>query len=263
MAMSREKLNRSVMVGAGVMTVAVLALTGYAAFFGDDDSSEPSSSAGGKPSASASPSPGYSAPEDWTEPQKWAALPRGQRTDAHDNPVGFPQTTEGAVAMLAASNSTAVEGSRSIVDEQLANYQSYISAADKSSQNAEKVELAASETDKQLHQQLGVAAGRPLPSGAYVRNHIVGFKVIKESKGEVSAWLLARATTKAGETQKEQGSYTRTLVAARWEAGDWKLSAAATQIALEQAKGQPKPEMAAPGDATFNSSGWTAIREAS
>ena len=50
----------------------------------------------------------------------------------------------------------------------------------------------------------------------------------------------------------------------RWaEDGDWKLSSAATVRASEQVQGKARPQMAAPGDAAFNSAGWTAIREAS
>lgn len=260
--MSRTSASRGVMWGAGGMAFVVLALTGYALFSGDD---EPGKATPGKAgsSASASPSPGYSAPEDWTEPERWAALPRGSRIDDGGNQVGFPQSTEGAVAMLAAASSTSVEGDRSTVDEQLGVFNSYMAKADRTDTNAEKVELQAMETDKKLRRDMGIDPGSNLPSGAYVRNHVIGFKVIQKSPDEVSVWLLSRVTSKAGETEKEKGSYTRTLAAAEWEGGDWKMSSASTLRASRQAQSQPRPEMAAPGDAAFNSAGWTAIREAS
>jgi hypothetical protein len=56
---------------------------------------------------------------------------------------GFPHTTEGAVAMLAAANSTDLEDGRTGVDEQLGVYHSYMVKAERTEENAEKVELGA------------------------------------------------------------------------------------------------------------------------
>lgn len=107
---------------------------------------------------------------------------------------------------------------------------------------------------------MGLPAGSDLPPGAYVRTTVIGFKIVSQSPEEVSAWLLSRVTMKAGETQAETGSYMRSLVAVRWE-GDWKSSTAAYTRAL--ALDVKRPEIVAPGDAAFNQSAWTAIREAS
>ncbi|MFE4539659.1 hypothetical protein ACFRKB_32115 [Streptomyces scopuliridis] len=250
---------------AGIALAAVLALTGYAAFSGDDGGTDTPAKGGASANASApaDPSPTYAAPDDWTEPDQWAALPRGKRTDDHGSETGFPQTAEGAVAMMAAANTTTVEGDRTNVDEQLRIYRSYIGTADQSAQNAEQIELNAIQTDKALAKQMGVSAGQPLPAGAYVRSSVVGYKVIKKSGDEVSVWLLARVVQKTGETQKESGSYTRTLAGAQWQGGDWKLTGAATERAQQDIQGQTQPEQAAPGDEAFNRAGWTAIREAS
>ncbi|WP_437065392.1 hypothetical protein [Streptomyces sp. enrichment culture] len=249
--------------GAGALVVA---LTVYAvvASGGEDDSDK---NAGGQASATASASPGvagpsYDAPDEWTEPEKWASLPRGERTDDAGNPLGFPHTTEGAVAMLAATSTTEMDREHSAVDEQVGNYRSYISEADRSAANEAKVRQAAEQTDAKLRRQFGVGADADLPAGAYMRNHVVAFKVVKEGEDEVGAWLLSRGTTKAGETEKEQGGYTRTLIGAVWEDGDWRLSTAAS-VRATQAAGQDKPAIVAPGDAAFNDAGWTAIREAS
>lgn len=247
----------------GGLGAAVVLLTGYAIFSGDGD--EPAGGKGGNvtASSSATPSPGYEAPEDWTEPERWAALPRGARMDEHGSDVSFPHTTEGAVAMLAAASSTAVENGVTSVDEQLRIYYSYVGKADQSDQNAEQIELAAGETDKTLARDMGARPGQPLPGGAYVRSTVIGYKVIESSADEVSAWLLSRVVQKNGETAKEKSSYTRTLVGAQWENGDWKLTAAATARAQQGVQGQAQPKMVAPGDDAFNASGWTAIREAS
>ncbi|PJE97108.1 hypothetical protein CUT44_14080 [Streptomyces carminius] len=247
----------------GAALAAVLALTGYVLLGGDEDGSDTSGKGGASPSGSASAAPTYKAPEQWTEPERWTALPRGERTDDRGSAVGFPRTTEGAVAMAAAANTTTVEADRSNVDEQLRIYHSYLSEADRTGENAEAVELNALQTDKMLRKQMGVGAGQPLPSGAYVRNYVVGYQVVTETDGEVGVWLLTRVTQKTGELEKESSSYTRTLAGVVWEGGDWKLSAAATERAQHQAQTQGEPEMVAPGDAEFNAAGWTAIREAS
>ncbi|MFE2314125.1 hypothetical protein ACFXC8_13180 [Streptomyces sp. NPDC059441] len=265
MARTRGTWNSKGVVGAGIAAAAVVALTGYAMFSGDDGGSSEGKGGSASPSvsSSASPSATYQEPDNWTEPERWAALPRGERTNSRGSQVGFPHTTEGAVAMMAAANTTDIEADKSNVDEQLRIYYSYIAKADQSSDNAEQIELQALQTDKSLHQQMGVSAKSPLPSGAYVRSNVVGYKVIKESPNEVSVWLLSRAAQKDGETAKESNSYTRVVNGAVWENGDWKLSGAATKTALAAAQKGTQPKMVAPGDAAFNAAGWTAIREAS
>ncbi|MFD4412498.1 hypothetical protein [Streptomyces sp. NPDC058476] len=259
-----RKITTWTACGAGAV---VLALTGYALLSGGGDGDEAAKDKGGA-SASATPgptkpAPTYTAPDDWTEPQRWASLPRGEKTDGQGNDIGFPHTQEGAVAMLAAASSTDVNRERSTVEEQLGHYRSYMAAADLSPANEEKVKAQAEQTDGKVRSDLGLAAGSALPAGAYVRNHVVGFKIIQASPDEVSVYLLARATLKAGETKKERDSYSRTLVAAEWEAGDWKLSSAATVRAAQQTGSSTKPPMVSPGDAAFNQAGWVAIREAS
>ncbi|MFI8265539.1 hypothetical protein [Streptomyces sp. NPDC085665] len=250
---------------AGVALAAVLALTGYAALSGSDGGEDAPAKGGASPSASGAPSPApsYTVPQDWTEPERWVALPRGQRTDEHGSQVAFPHTVEGAVAMLAAANTTDIEGQRSTVDEQMRIYNSYAGKADQSAQAAERVKASAQQTDKGLAQEMGVNEGQPLPSGAYVRAHVIGYKVIKKSNDEVSVWLLDRVVQKNGETEKEAESYTRTLLAAHWQDGDWKMTADAIRQAQKDTAGQAQPPLVAPGDEEFNKGGWTAIRAAS
>ncbi|MFJ9683648.1 hypothetical protein ACIRP2_37315 [Streptomyces sp. NPDC101194] len=248
---------------AGGLAAAVVLLTGYAMVSGDGDDFAKGKDGRPAGSGSATPSPGYSAPEDWTEPERWAALPRGARTDKYGSEVGFAHTTEGAAAMLAAASSSPVGSGKTSVDEQLRIYYSYVGKADRSDENAEQIELAAGDTDRSLAREMGVRAGQPLPPGAYVHSTVVGYEVIKASSGEVSLWLLSRVVQKNGETAKEKGSYTHSLAGAQWEDGDWKLTGAATGRAQQGAQGQARPKMVAPGDAAFNSSGSTAIREAS
>lgn len=248
---------------AGAALAAVLILTGYALFSGGDDGGDTPAKGGPSASGSASPGPTYAPPEDWTEPDRWSALPRGKRTDGRGSQVGFPATTEGAVAMMVAANATDIEGEKSNADEQLRIYHSYIGKADQSSENAEQIELQAQQSDKALAKEMGVSPGQPLPAGAYVRNTVIGYKIIQKSDTEISAWLLTKVAQKNGEMDKEKGSYTRTLAGAQWEGGDWKLTGDATARAQRDVQGQALPRIVAPGDADFNSAGWTAIREAS
>ncbi|MFJ6523623.1 hypothetical protein ACIQJ4_35865 [Streptomyces filamentosus] len=254
---------------AGVALAIMLLLTLYAVLQGAGGCAKQETAAkgGASPSPSvsgtASPAPSYAQPEGWTEPDRWSALPRGKRTDGQDSPIGFPRSAEGAVAMMAAANTSRVEGEHGIVDEQLRTYHAYMGVDDQSDETAEQVELAGIEADKKLAREMGVPAGQPLSAGAYLRNTVVGYQIIEKSHSEVSAWLLISQVQKSGEMSPEKGSYLRTLVGAQWMGGDWKMTADATIRAQEATRGQGEPEMAAPGDDAFDTAGWTAIREAS
>ncbi|MEU9998128.1 hypothetical protein [Streptomyces sp. NPDC050848] len=267
MSRTRGTWNTKGMWAAGVVAGAVVILTGYAMLTGDGDGGGADAPAKGGASVSASgapsPSASYAPPEDWTEPERWAALPRGQRTDERGSKVGFPHTAEGAVAMLAATSTTSIEGDRSNVDEQLRLYHSYAAAAEQTPDKAERLERNATKTDETIARSMSVTPGSPLPPGAYVRSHVVGFKILSKSADEVTLWLLSRTVQKNGEMAKESGSYVRAVIGAQWVDGDWKLTSQAGQSAAQKASGQAKPAIVAPGDAEFNAAGWTAIREAS
>ncbi|MFE7599851.1 hypothetical protein [Streptomyces sp. NPDC057494] len=245
---------------------AVVILTGCAALSGSGEDGEAGVKGGGaSPSVSGavSPVPSYSKAQDWNEPERWSVLPGGQRTDDRGSQIGFPHTPEGAVAMMAAGNTTSVEADTSAVDEQLRIYRSYLAGADQSPRAAGQVESEAKAVDKRLATSMGSAVGQPLPAGAYMRSHVIGYRIVKKSPDEVSAWILAKVVQKNGETVAEQASYQRDLVAVQWVDGDWKLTVAASQRSRQDVQGHAKPTMGAPGDAVFNAAGWTAIRGAS
>lgn len=187
--------------GIGGTTAVVLLLTGYAAVFSGDGEPSRTSDRPAAAATDAGPDPTYAAPSDWTEPERWAALPRGARIDRIGNEVGFPQTAEGAVAMLVASNSTEVKYGHSHVQEQLTGYESYLISADRTAENRELIELEAVRLDSQMRRSMGLPPGSDLPAGAYARNFIVGFQVIHTSATEADAWLLSRVTDKSGETE--------------------------------------------------------------
>ncbi|WP_234316442.1 hypothetical protein [Streptomyces sp. NRRL F-5702] len=148
----------------GAALAAVLALTGCATVNGggggDRGGGAVPGKAGSPSSASADPEPsGYAQPEDWTDPQRWAALPRGKRTDERGSEVEFPHTTEGAVAALAAANTSVIEGNRSNVDEQLRLYHSYVAKEDQSEAAAERVELGSIDNGKAISREMGLKPG--------------------------------------------------------------------------------------------------------
>ncbi|OKI92079.1 hypothetical protein AMK18_32970 [Streptomyces sp. CB01249] len=254
---------------AGVVLVAVVVLTVYAMVTGGDDQDAETPAKGGasaaSPTASASSSPAatYAPPDDWTEPERWASLTRGKRTDAHGSAVGFPHTVEGAVSMAVAANTSAVEGETSTYDEQMRLYDSYAAQEDHAPVAVEYIKKTTEKPDRDFEKATGAPSGGPLPAGAYMRSNVVGYKIIESTRDEISMWVLARATQKNGEMAKESGSYTRTLVGVQWKDGDWKLGPEALARAMSQTQTQAKPKIVAPGDAAFNSAGWTAIREAS
>jgi hypothetical protein len=247
---------------AGAAAVAGV-LTAYSALTGDHHrhSSRPAAhNSRGTVSAAPSPAPTYTVPADWTEPTRWAALPRGKHT-RHGRPVGFPHTVFGAVAMLAAASSTSEEQDRTAVDEQLAIFDTYISAKERTAENRAKVKAGARREYQHLTSSLGLPAGGDLPPGAYVRTSLIGYKVIRASHNKVSAYVLTNLARKAGELAKERVSYTVAVLAVEWKGGDWKLSSSASAAVAEHAGSVPA--IAAPGDAAFNAAGWTAIRQAS
>ncbi|MFF3264986.1 hypothetical protein ACFYWO_38215 [Streptomyces sp. NPDC002932] len=255
--------GRLLVWSVAVLSVIVLLMTGYVLLSGE----EPEPTASDRPAAAGtrapSPASTYAAPKDWSEPLRWAALPRGARTDALGHEVGFPHRTEGAVAMLVASNSSEVKGSHDTADEQLGVYESYLVPADRTETNRAGIEKAARETDAKIHRSMRLPVGSVLPPGAYARNHVVGFRVVQASSSEAAVWLLSRVTEKAGETAAESGAYTCTLAAAQWDGDDWRLSSASAEKAMRRYGSGTRPPIAAPGDAAFNDSRWTAIREAS
>ncbi|WP_435279385.1 hypothetical protein [Streptomyces sp. 1222.5] len=225
----------------GVAVATVLAITGCQATESDADGLEQGNGAKASPSASRlrSAEPVFSVPDDWTEPDRWAVLPQGERADSYGSPVGFPHDLKGAVAMFTAAQGTDITEQKSVVDEHLRVYP-YIAPEDRTAGNAERVELGAQRTDNNLHRQMGVKPDGPLPDGAYLRTTVVGFKVVKSSPDEVSAWLLSRVAQKAGGMEREEISYTGTLMAGRWEAGDWKLSTKAVLAARQVPGGRAR-----------------------
>ncbi|MFD6874326.1 MULTISPECIES: hypothetical protein [unclassified Streptomyces] len=254
---------------AGIATVAVLALTGYGLLGGNGGDSEgapqgkaPAAAGPGASQGPPSPAASYEQPKDWTEPQRWAVLPRGQSTDAHGSKVGFPHTREGAIAMMLAANNTAVGEGKTGVSEQLRVYRSYFAKADQRPEVTTAAEEAGRSQDERLAKQMGGSPGK-LPTGAYLRMTSVGFKVVKQSENEVSIWLLTSAVERSGETEQETSAYVRDLYTAQWADGDWKLSPTATQRVKQETGLQGAPAIVAPGDAAFNQAGWTALREAS
>ncbi|MDA5279883.1 hypothetical protein [Streptomyces sp. Isolate_45] len=267
MSRTRGTWNSAGVWVAGVALAAVLGLTGYSLLSGDEAGSGTPAASTPAPGAAgqATPSPvtTYAPPKDWSEPQRWAVLPRGQNTDIHGSKVGYPHTKEGAIAMLLEGNKTSIGDGRTGRTEQLRVYHSYFAKSDQSDDRKRLIEQQGKGVDDRLAQQAGVSPGSPLPAGSYQRVTPIGFKIVTQSNDEVAVWVLSNATSRFGETAKEGGAYSRTLVAAQWVDNDWKLTVEAGVRAFKEVKGKEQPQIVAPGDAQFNAAGWTALREAS
>ncbi|TVL91288.1 hypothetical protein CD790_18810 [Streptomyces sp. SAJ15] len=177
--------------------------------------------------------------------------------------MGFPHTTEGAVAMLVETNATEAKGDQSMADELMGTFESYTSKADQTAENREKAKAHALKSDQALRRSLGIPAKGEMPEGSYVRATVLGFQIVESSSDEVSVWMLSRVTLRRGERAREDGSYTRNLLAAQWEDGDWKVTGRSQRRAIEAVAGRGRPAIVAPGDAKFNRAQWTAIRQAS
>ncbi|GLX41118.1 hypothetical protein Sros01_71910 [Streptomyces roseochromogenus] len=253
---------------AGLALASVVVLSGYALLSGGSTTSAGSGKpVSPNPGASAPGAPGpvatYTVPKDWSEPEHWVALPRGARADEQGNPVGFPHTGEGAVAMMAEATKMTIAAGRSYATERMRIFDAYYGKGDRTPKNAETVKAGGVELDKGLARDMGVSQGQPLPAGAYLRVQVIGFKVIKKSDDEVSAWILTRAVQKNSEMAPETAAIATTLVGVQWQDGDWKQTVDATYRGLGDSKATPEPAAVAPGDQAFNSAGWTALREAS
>ncbi|MEV7595827.1 hypothetical protein AB0O91_00385 [Kitasatospora sp. NPDC089797] len=257
------RLSRSALWGAGVMLTAAVGLTGYTALAGEEGQPSSAQPGTGPPSPStASPAPvpvsTYSLPATWTEPQRWLAAPRGARTSG-GRATGFPHSTDGAIGMLVASSGFDVEGSRTLVDEQLAFFTTYTAVSDQTPAREQRIRQGAAKADARARATMGLPASGPLPPGAWVRTNLVGFTLIQSQPDAVTAHLLLRTAQKAGETSPEAVSYAVGTIGVVWRDGDWKLDPAG---GASPGPGSA-PEIAAPGDAAFNTQGWTAIRQAS
>ncbi|MFF5694725.1 hypothetical protein ACFY7N_29095 [Streptomyces albidoflavus] len=258
MAMTRG--NRAFYASVGTLAAALLVLGGVMWIGGEEDVPEE-----GKPSTGASRTPGpvgtYTTPEDWTEPERWAALPRAEKTNDRGFGVGFPDEEEGAVAMLVAQQSYVAEGDTTLAERQADSYLTYASQADKTPKQQVRVKQALERREQQVRAGMGVPGEGDLPPGAYVRTQVIGFKVVMSEDGEVGAFLLSKTTTRSSETAKERADYAVVRYGAKWEAGDWKVSGEVSNRVDQQ--GETPPRIAVAGDPEFNREGWTAIREAS
>ncbi|MFE4514614.1 hypothetical protein ACFRMQ_10555 [Kitasatospora sp. NPDC056783] len=251
------------------MLAAVLGLTGYAVLI--DDGNDPTPQYGGAMStpspvaptttASPQPAPMYSVPPTWTEPRRWLAVSRGARKAANGREIGFPDTADGAIGMMAAASLMDVEGSDTLTNQHLAVYRTYMLPSEQSPTAEAKVRQGAEETDAGTRRALGLPSRGPLPSGAFMRATMIGIKTIQVSPALVTAYVLTVVTDKGGEMVPEQRVYTVGLLGAVWQDGDWKLSGQAVKAGTTQS--DQGPAIAAPGDAAFNTAGWTAIRQAS
>ncbi|MFG2821700.1 hypothetical protein ACGFX4_19995 [Kitasatospora sp. NPDC048365] len=243
---------------------AVVVLTTYSALTSDEQL--PAATAP-PPAVSASLSPkpmqSYTIPSTWTEPVRWSALPQGSGKAANGRPVGFPATTDGAMGMVLAASSIRMSGTRSLTDEHLALYDAYMPRSDRSPDRELKVRQNAAQAEAGYRKSLELPSTGPLPSGVFVQADMVGFRIIKTTPDEVLAYVVTRLSLRPGELKPESLAYQVGALGVSWRDGDWKFSISSAEHLKEQLGNSPLPAIAAPGDAAFNTLGWTAIRQAS
>ncbi|MFF2542889.1 hypothetical protein ACFVUY_10000 [Kitasatospora sp. NPDC058063] len=257
-------MSRAARWGAGAMLATVVALTGYTILSHDDRPTIPQPAAAppspSQSSTTAVPVPvsTYTLPATWTEPDRWLAVPRGTST-LNGHKVAFPHSTDGAIGMLVACSGFDIEGSTTLVDEQLAFYRAYTAAADQTSDREQRIRQGAARTDAHVRAAMGLPESGPLPAGAWVRTSMVGFKLIQAGPDAVTAHLLLRNAWKPSGSRPESISYAVGTIGVVWREGDWRLDPSGGASPAPETV----PEIAAPGDTAFNTQGWTAIRQAS
>ncbi|MFG2913114.1 hypothetical protein ACGF0D_09510 [Kitasatospora sp. NPDC048298] len=161
--------------------------------------------------------------------------------------------------MLVASSGFDVEGSTTLVDEQLTFYRTYTATADQTADREQRVRQGAARADARARATMGLPESGPLPVGAWVRTGMVGFKLVQARPDAVTAHLLLRTARKSAESSPESVSYAVGTVGVVWRESDWRLDPSGGSSPAPEAV----PGIAAPGDAAFNAQGWTAVRQAS
>ncbi|UNZ21356.1 hypothetical protein [Streptomyces sp. 891-h] len=237
-------------------SLALAAACLFAAGCGSNDA--PDSSSDSK--RTASPKSSHK-PKDWAEPKKSTDLPHGKHT-VNGDPVDFPRTTKGAVAMLKEAAEVRVEKDHYFTDVQLRLLHRYQVEAEQTPENAKKIKTKSEEKDAKLRRKAGVKKGEPLPREVSLRSDVVGYKIVSASPDSVRAWLLTRQAEKDKHHSKAIVSFERTLTVARWEKDDWKVSIGDTIHAMQEQTDKDRPEATAPGKPGFNKADWTAIRGA-
>ena len=241
-AKRRRSMRMALGVGAVVFVMLVVLAVMTASAFHSNAAKASGAGSGSTPTASASPQP-------TAAPARWVTLPSNAAWASTTFPTFWPQTPQGAAAMVAASARYGWTLDQS-QDVQAAQLYSAASAQQTSMTGADQI-------PGQLMTALGITAASP-PAGLAITATPVGVTWTAANSTAVQVSVLVRlnaSATGANTTAETLEAITTDVV---WtpmpgqpNGGDWKMILSSGKL--------PTPPAADIGTAAFNADGWTAI----
>ncbi|SOD67431.1 hypothetical protein SAMN06297387_13115 [Streptomyces zhaozhouensis] len=255
---ARRRMRIVLMVAAGLVVLTGGVVVGVIAgsSSGDSDSGKAGAEAsshdeGGQETGSDDqPEPGptrtVEPSEDYTAPDEWVRLPAASgETDGL--PTGWPQTPEGAVALVAASS----RNSWTWDEEQIARgIRAYTSDHEQDALLSMVDGSAAG-----IRELVGLPpSGRP-PEDASLSATVIGVQWEEMSEDEVRVSALVRIVFTPGGGVDVRTQVHSTVNDAVWENDDWKVRTVSPEVV------QGAPEAAELGSQEFIDAGWIALQE--
>jgi hypothetical protein len=243
-----------IVLAAAVVLLAGIVVSLVAGGSGDgaDPSPAPTGSPAGNDNGGPDDDPGYDPaettqpPSDYAAPDEWVQLPTGSGME-EGLPVGFPQTSEGAVAMVVSSTRT---GWTWDVAQAESGARVYV--------NADEREDALAMVDgsvRAVREYVGIAQNGPIPEGAALNAAPIGVQWEELEDGSVRVSTLTRVTFTPGGGEPTTNHLHTTVNDAVWEDGDWQVHSVPAEVV------QDVTDPADIGSEEFNSLGWIAIQE--
>jgi hypothetical protein len=184
---------------------------------------------------------------DYVAPEEWVQLPPGSSEAEGGLPVGFPQTSEGAIAMVAASSRNAWTWDAEQMERGI---RAYASDADR-----DAALDVTEESANGVRDYIGIPDGEPIPDDAMVNGWPIGVQWEDQDDGSVRVTLLIRVTFTPGNGEPTETHLIATVNDAIWQHDDWKIASVPPDVA------QDTPTAADLGTPAFNAEGWIAIQE--
>jgi hypothetical protein len=257
---AQQRMRLAVLVLTGVVLLLVGVVVGMAA--GGGSESDPSPAATGTPTNDGvggdsgdgrDQGPGFKPtetiqpPDEYTAPDEWVHLPAGTGESDSGLPVGFPQTAEGATAMVVASTRNSWTWDPDQVEDGVLTYVN----------TAEQNDLLSVVDDsvRGMREYVGIPQTGPVPDGAALNATPIGVQWEELDDGTVRVSTQVRVTSTSGEGEDTRTNLHSTVNDAVWEQGDWKVRSVPSEVV------QDAPDAAELGSPEFNSAGWIAIQE--
>ena len=253
-AQRRMRLMVLVLVGVVVLLVGVVVGLAAGGGGGGNPSAEPTGTpTDGGSDGSDGQEPGFEAtettqpPEEYTAPDEWVQLPAGTGESDSGLPVGFPQTAEGATAMVVASTRNAWTWDPDQVEDGILTYFNVAEQNDLLTMVDEGVQG--------MREYVGIPATGPVPDGAALNAAPIGVQWEELDDGTVRVSTLTRVTSTPGNGEETSTHLHSSVNDAVWEQGDWKVHSVPAEVV------QDAPDAVELGSPEFNAAGWIAIQE--